>query len=124
MPAGFRPDANPASRHCAKWHVNCTFCRGRRCGETIMETEKQIQGLRHLSIASIVLGLFGGVLYWWAFGMILSLAGLIVGLVDWVSARRRSLDHRLALAGIYVSAATLILDIVLGLLGLQIVPFA
>ena len=89
-----------------------------------METDRQIQGLRRLSIASIVLGLVGGVLYWWAFGMVVSLAGLIVGLVDWVNARRRSLDYRLALVGVVISAVTLLLDIVIGLLGLQIVPYA
>jgi hypothetical protein len=89
-----------------------------------MQTKEQLQKLRGLSFSSITLGVVGGLCYWWVpFGMVLSTAGLVLGFIDWVSTRRRSLDHRLSVFGVVISAATLILDIVIALLGLQLVTF-
>jgi hypothetical protein len=80
--------------------------------------------LRSLSIGSIILGLAGGLFYWWVpFGMVLSIAGLVYAFIDWVSARRRSVDFRLAIAGLVISAATLIFDIIIAGLGLQLLTF-
>ncbi len=80
--------------------------------------------LRYLSFASILLGALGGAFYWWApMGFVLSLSGLILGFLDWTRARRQSLNYRLSIAGIVLSLATLIFDIVIMALGLEIVTF-
>jgi hypothetical protein len=55
--------------------------------------------------------------------MVLSLSGMMLGLIDWVRASRRSLDYRLAIVGVVLSIATLALDITIALLGLQLVTF-
>jgi len=55
--------------------------------------------------------------------MVLSIAGLVFGFADWVGTRRHSLDHRLSIAGLLLSAATLVLDSVIAVLGLQTVTF-
>jgi hypothetical protein len=89
-----------------------------------MNTNTEIQGLRALSFGSIVLGLFWSGFVWWVpLGMVLSLAGLTVGFIDWVSARRRSLDYRLSIVGLLVCAAALTLNIVIAVLGLQTITF-
>ncbi len=80
--------------------------------------------LRYLSFASILLGVLGGAVYWWApMGLVLSLSGLILGFLDWTRARRQSLNYRLSIVGIVVSLATLIFAIVIMALGLEIVTF-
>jgi hypothetical protein len=89
-----------------------------------VDVNSQLERTRGLSVASILFGLVGGLFYWWVpFGMVLSLAGLVLGIIDCVSARRRSLDYRLAIIGTLLSAATLALDIVIALRGLEIVIF-
>lgn len=89
-----------------------------------MENTTQPPGLRIFSIASILFGILGGVFYWWVpFGIVASLTGLILGLIDTVSARRRSLTYRLSIAGLLLSTATLILDIVIYALGKQTMTF-
>jgi len=85
-------------------------------------TNQEIQGLRALSVGSIVLGLLGGAFYWWApLGIILSLSGLMLGLIDGISARRRSLDFRLSIVGFLICAIALTLGLVIAFLGLQTV---
>jgi hypothetical protein len=87
-----------------------------------MNTGRDIQGLRALSVGSIVMGLLGGALFWWApMGIVFSLSGLMLGAVDWISARRRSLDQRLSIVGFLISAAALTLGAVIAVLGLQII---
>jgi hypothetical protein len=55
--------------------------------------------------------------------MIFSLTGLMLGFVDCVSARRRSLDYRLSIVGLVIAGLALVLNIVIAYLGLQIVTF-
>jgi len=87
-------------------------------------TNLQPLRLRSLSIGSIILGVVGGLFYWWVpFGMVVSTTGLMTGFVGWVRAQRRSLDCRLSIVGLLLSGATLALDIVIALLGLQMVTF-
>jgi hypothetical protein len=89
-----------------------------------MNTNREMQGLRALSLGSIILGLLGGVFFWWVpLGLVMSLSGLMLGFVDCISARRRPLDYRLSIAGLLVCAAALALDIVIALLGLQTITF-
>ena len=88
------------------------------------DTNLQPLRLRILSIGSIILGVLGGLLYWWVpLGMVVSISGLTYAFVDWVLARRRSLDYRLSIFGMLVSGATLALGLVIALLGLQSVTF-
>jgi hypothetical protein len=89
-----------------------------------METNQTTQSFRALSLASILFGVAGGAFSWWLpLGMVLSLTGLVLGFIDWVASRRRSLDHRLALAGVAIGILTLALNIVIAALGLQLVTF-
>ena len=51
------------------------------------------------------------------------MTGMILGFADWGNARRRSLSYRLSIIGLVLSAATLVLAIVIGFLGLQTITF-
>jgi hypothetical protein len=85
-----------------------------------MDVITQPQGLRVFSVASIGFGILGGIFYWWVpLGMIASMAGLLMGFVEVVSARRHSLTYSLSIAGVLVSAATLALNITIAVMGLQ-----
>jgi hypothetical protein len=89
-----------------------------------MNTETQPHWYRSLSYGSILFGILGGAFCWWLpLGMVLSITGLLLGVVDWIDTRRRSLDHRLAVVGLLVSAAALALCIFVAALGLQTVTF-
>ena len=89
-----------------------------------METEKLSGKLRGLSLAALVFGALGGVFFWWVpLGMVLSLTGLLLSFFDWTNARKRSLDSRLSIVGLLISAATLALDIVIAWFGLQTLTF-
>jgi hypothetical protein len=89
-----------------------------------MNANKETQGLRSLSLGSIALGVLGAIFFWWVpLGMVMSLAGLTLGFVDWASARRRSLDYRLSVVGLLVSAAGLALDLIIAGFGLQMITF-
>jgi hypothetical protein len=80
--------------------------------------------LRGLSIGALVFATLGGVYYWWLpLGIVMSLTGLVLGLVDWMMARRRSLDFRLSIVAVLVALAALALGIFIGLAGLQTVTF-
>jgi hypothetical protein len=89
-----------------------------------MSTANAPKTLRGLSVGSLILGLLGGLCYWWLpTGIVLSLAGLLLGFVDWTLARRRSLDYRLAVVAVLFSLGALCLCIVIALLNLQVVTF-
>jgi hypothetical protein len=89
-----------------------------------MSSENTTQGLRGLSITALVAGALGGLFCWWLpLGMVLSLTGLVFGFIDCTAARRRSLDYRLSIAAILLSVATLILNVVIAYLGLQLLTF-
>lgn len=93
-------------------------------GNGVAATGRIGGSLRGLSIASLVFGILGGVLFWWLpLGMVLSLAGLLLGFSDWSVAGRRSLDRRLSIVAILISVAALILNIVIAALGMQIWTF-
>ena len=89
-----------------------------------MDIGKISGSLRTLSVSAIIFGVLGGAFYWWVpLGMVLGLAGVLFGFVDWTMAHRRSLDYRLSIVAVFLSIATLSLDIVIALLGLQTVTF-
>ena len=89
-----------------------------------METEKLSGKLRGLSLAALVFGALGGVFFWWVpLGMVLSLTGLLLSFFDWTKVSKRSLDSRLSIVGLLISAATLALDIVIAWFGLQTLTF-
>jgi hypothetical protein len=92
--------------------------------EEIMNANPMDRTLRALGIGSIIFGFVGGAMFWWLpMGMMLSMTGLVLGLVDCLNARRRSWDYRLSLAGLLISAAALVLCIVVAALGMQTVTF-
>ena len=93
-----------------------------------METDKNTgetpATIRAFSVSSLVFGVLGGVFYWWLpMGIVLSLTGLVLGLVDWTIAHRRSLDFGVAIIATLLSAIALSLDIVIAYYGLQTVTF-
>jgi hypothetical protein len=72
----------------------------------------------------VVLALLGGVFSWWTpLGMVLSLTGLVVGLVAWLNAAARADLRRLAVCGTVLSAAAFVLGLGIALLGLEFVQF-
>jgi hypothetical protein len=89
-----------------------------------MQIDKQPQSLRSLTVSSIIFGLLGGAFFLvGAAGIVLSLTGLLMGIADATVARKRSLDFRLSLAGILISAVALVVGIVIVALGLQLWTF-
>ena len=53
-----------------------------------MNINKQSVALRGVSLASILFGILGGCFFWWVpLGIVLSITGLMFGLVDSLSAR-------------------------------------
>ena len=80
--------------------------------------------LRAVSVGSLAFGALGGALCWWLpFGIVFSMAGLLLGFIDYVSARRRSLEHRLAVVGIAISLVSLAAGFIVLALGMQLVTF-
>jgi hypothetical protein len=54
-------------------------------------------------------------------GMVLSLAGLVLGFIGWTFARRKTAGFSLTVAGMLVSLATLVLGTVIAELGLELI---
>jgi hypothetical protein len=74
---------------------------------------------RTLGYSSLGLGLLGLVFWWWVpFGMVLALAGLVVGFIGWVLTGRRTAAPGVVLAGLFVSAAALAFDLFIAANGL------
>jgi hypothetical protein len=79
---------------------------------------------RGMGIFSLILGVLGMAFYWWVpLGIILSLSGVILGLFACFIGTPRINGFGVALAGLLVSAAALALDLIIGLLGLEIITF-
>jgi len=88
------------------------------------DMNKTQPNVRSLSFGSILLAVLGGAFFWWVpMGMVMSLAGLTLGFVDWTAARRQSLDYRMAIVGILLCVAAFALDCVIAYLGLQTITF-
>jgi hypothetical protein len=89
-----------------------------------MDANKSTQSFHALSLGSILFAVAGAVFYWWLpLGTVFSLTGLVLGFIDWTSARRRSRDQRLGIVGMVLAAAALALNLVIAYLGLQTVTF-
>jgi hypothetical protein len=92
--------------------------------EKIMNTYDPPQIHHGLSFVAILFGMVGGLFFWWVpMGVVLSLAGLLFGFIDWNIVRRRSLDHSVAIIAMFISVTTFGLDLIVALLGLQTVTF-
>lgn len=80
--------------------------------------------MRWLSYGSVLCAVLGAGTSWWVpMGIVLSMAGFMLGFVDWTMARRRSLDYRLAIFGMILCALAFGLDCAIAFLGLQLVTF-
>lgn len=85
-----------------------------------MNTQNTSGALRGVGVGALMLGVVGAATFWWVpMGLVLSLAGLVVGIADCVMAGRRSLDRRLSFVAIVVSLAALALDATIAGLGWQ-----
>jgi hypothetical protein len=94
-------------------------------GGIAMETYSAPVNLKGLGIVSVLLGLLGGVFYWWTpLGMVISLAGLMSAFVGLTFVRRKkSSGFGLLIAGLVLCLAALILDCVVAGFGLEVVKF-
>jgi hypothetical protein len=89
-----------------------------------MEISKTPVTVHSLGITSVALGALGGFFYWWTpLGMVVSLAGGIIGFVGWVLAAKHSANNRLLMGGMMLCALTLILNLVIAAMGLEVVRF-
>jgi hypothetical protein len=80
---------------------------------------------RSLGIFALILGFLGLLFYWWTpFGMILSIAGLMLGVVGWVVAPVRSGSVGWLIAGVLLSAAALALNLIIAVRGLEIIQLS
>ena len=87
-------------------------------------TATQPGNLRMFAISALVMGAIGGLLCWWVpFGIVLSIAGMVVSFITGIAARSHSSTLRLSVAGFLVSLACLGLDIAIYALGWQFITF-
>lgn len=78
---------------------------------------------RGIGIFSIVFGLLGLAFCWWTpTGMVLSLAGLVIGLVGCAMARRGG--WALSAAGMILSAAALAVCWIIAVYGIEFIRFS
>lgn len=78
-----------------------------------------------LGIVSFIFGLLGLLFCWWTpLGIVLSLAGLVIGIVGWVMVSTRTGRLGLIIAGTVLSLAALVLDLVIASVGLEIIKFS
>jgi hypothetical protein len=77
-----------------------------------------------MSLVSIALGVLGAACYWWVpTGIVLSLAGLVIGFVGWVRSRPRHLSFGLGTAAFIVCVLALALDLTIAALGMETIRF-
>jgi hypothetical protein len=79
---------------------------------------------QNLGMLSTALGILGGLLCWWnPAGMVLSVAGLMLGLIGWMRIGREAGAHSWVFAGMIVSILTLALCLYLGISGHVLVVY-
>ena len=77
---------------------------------------------RTLGLSGLVFGILGFAFYWWTpLGIVLSLTGLMLAIIGWVSGSHRMYQAGLVFAGLLVSAAALALDLYVAVNGLEII---
>jgi hypothetical protein len=77
---------------------------------------------RDLSVFAAIAGMLGLVFFWWVpFGIVLSLTGLILGIVSWVMAPRREGFPGWAVVSILICLATLALNLAVAWNGLEFI---
>ncbi len=80
---------------------------------------------RTLGMASVVLGILGLALFWWApMGMVLALAGLVVGAIGWVRSSQTGMTPAWAVVGTLFCLAVLAVDIGVAWVGLETLQIA
>jgi hypothetical protein len=90
----------------------------------VMANGNGTQSLRAFSIVAIVFGILGITFCWWVpLGMVLSLAGFMLGAIDWLLARRHSLDFRMSVLAMLLAVSAFALNVVIVALGWQLVTF-
>jgi hypothetical protein len=76
---------------------------------------------RTLGMISVVLGVLGLALFWWApFGMVLALAGLMFGAVGWIRSTHTGVVPAWAVVGTLFCLAVLALDLTIAAVGLEV----
>jgi hypothetical protein len=79
---------------------------------------------RVLGLVSVALGILGLVFYWWVpFGIMLALAGIMLGFSSWVLRPHQPRLIGLTLGGLLLSAVALGADLFIAMGGLELVKF-
>jgi hypothetical protein len=87
-------------------------------------SEAPLRAIRPLALGAVSFGLLGGIFYWWTpLGIVLSLTGMLLGFIACINAPPRSGIRSVAVIGILLSAAFLVLDIAIAVQGLEWVQF-
>jgi hypothetical protein len=90
--------------------------------EGFMRTYNVTARTRGLGILTLILAFLGFVFYWWTpFGMIVSLAGLTLGVVGLVAASGRARNLGWLIAGTVLSAAAVALNLFIAISGLELI---
>lgn len=77
---------------------------------------------RSLGLAAVILGVLGLACYWWVpLGMVLSLTGLMLAIIGWISSSRVGGSTSLILAALILCAAALALDVLVAVRGWEII---
>jgi hypothetical protein len=85
---------------------------------------RQVLNLYGLGSASLFLGIAGALFFWWVpTGMVLSLMGLVIGVVGIVLRGKSTALTRLLASGIVVSILALILDCIVAAYGFEAIRF-
>ncbi len=80
--------------------------------------------MRGVGVSSLAMGFLGLVFFWWTpFGIVLALAGLILGLAGWTLAAHHGLTERLSMGGTLLSLIALAIDLFVAINGSELITF-
>jgi hypothetical protein len=110
----------PAGTVCA----SSIFSQRRATKEGIMAAVQTRVSSRTLGMTSVGLGILGLAFCWWApMGMVLSLAGLMIGLVGWLRSPAVGAGRNWTAVGLLCCAAILALNLIIAIGGYDLVTF-
>ena len=85
---------------------------------------KSVSLSRNLSIIALFVGILGLVFCWWTpFGMVLALAGFVLGLASWILSPHRPAPISLAIISVVVSAFAVAVNLFIALGGYETMQF-
>jgi hypothetical protein len=77
-----------------------------------------------VGVAALIFGIVGLAFFWWVpFGQVLALAGLVLGFIGWMMARRGTPDLGVTIAATILCAAILAFDLFIAFRGMELIQF-